>query len=147
LAAHSTEARSGGGFGEGLYSPAWNARTYAECLRQAEDLLFAGRRVLVDASFRRERDRGAFLDLAQRWRIPAALLVCWADASDVRVRLSARQGDASDANWSVYLRTSEEWEDAGRETYPLLHRVVTTGSREEALARAVQVLRQLGLIT
>jgi aminoglycoside phosphotransferase family enzyme/predicted kinase len=147
LAAHSTEARSGGGFGEGLYSPAWNARTYAECLRRAEDLLFAGRRVLVDASFRRERDRRAFLDLAQRWRVPAALLVCWADASDVRERLSARQGDASDANWSVYLRASEEWEDAGRETYPLLHRVVTTGSREEALARAVQVLRQLGLIT
>src|SRR5262249_36109920 len=35
---------------EGIYTPAWTARTHAECLRRAEHALFEGKRVLVDAS-------------------------------------------------------------------------------------------------
>ena len=42
-------------FGEDLYTPVWNERTYAECLRRAEELIFDARRVLIDASFREER--------------------------------------------------------------------------------------------
>src|SRR5262249_6350197 len=38
-------------FREVLYSSDWNERTYVECLRRAEGLLFEGQRVLVDATF------------------------------------------------------------------------------------------------
>src|SRR5262249_44301811 len=31
-------------FGGGIYSPEWNARTYAECLRRAEAIIFQGGR-------------------------------------------------------------------------------------------------------
>src|SRR5262249_46850754 len=34
--------------GEANYSPDWNVRTYASCLSRAEQLLFEGRRVLID---------------------------------------------------------------------------------------------------
>jgi aminoglycoside phosphotransferase family enzyme/predicted kinase len=61
---------------QGLYTPEWTERTYAECLTRAEALLFDGRRVVVDASFRREADRRRFLDAAARWCVPARLLLC-----------------------------------------------------------------------
>ena len=46
-------------FEEGLYTAGWTERTYAECLRRAKELVFEGKRVLVDASFRQEKGRRA----------------------------------------------------------------------------------------
>ena len=57
-------------YGKGIYSREWDERTYAECSRRAESLLFEGRRVLVDASFGREADRRHFLELAARRGVP-----------------------------------------------------------------------------
>ena len=55
LAGRRNQGSAPVGFGEELYAPDWNERTYAECLRRAEDFVFEGRRVLIDASFREER--------------------------------------------------------------------------------------------
>src|SRR5262249_55631567 len=50
----ATAASGPSAFGQGIYTPEWTDRTYAECLRRAEAELFEGRRVLVDASFAAE---------------------------------------------------------------------------------------------
>ena len=63
-------------FGEGIYTSAWTERTYAACLRRAESLLFEGKRVLVDATFREEIQRIVFLGAAGRLSVPAVFLVC-----------------------------------------------------------------------
>src|SRR5690606_28468862 len=44
-------ADHGGEVGEGLYTQAWNDRTYAACLERAAEVCRAGGRALVDASF------------------------------------------------------------------------------------------------
>ena len=130
-------------FGEGIYTREWTDRTYAECLRWAERLLGEGQRVLVDASFAEEVRRRLFLDLGARLAVPAVLLVCRAEADVVRRRLGARQGDASDADWSIYQRVAERWEELGPATR-LAHREIPTGGTpEEALAHAIDVLREL----
>jgi predicted kinase len=67
-----------------IYTPEGTAKTYAECLRRTEELLFAGERVLVDATFREERWRQAFLAAAARWTVPAVLLLCRASPDIVR---------------------------------------------------------------
>src|SRR5262249_9054160 len=41
-------------FGDDIYTPEWDQRTYAECLVRAEYVLFEAGRALVDASFREE---------------------------------------------------------------------------------------------
>ena len=74
-------------FEGGIYSRDWTERTYAECLRRAEGLVFEGKRVLVDASFREEAKRRLFLEAAERWGVPAVLLLCRAEPSTVRERL------------------------------------------------------------
>ena len=67
LAGAADNGRSPSAFGQGVYAAEWTERTYVECLRRAEGLLFEGKRVLVDANFRQEAQRRAFLEAASRW--------------------------------------------------------------------------------
>src|SRR5262249_16260191 len=77
----------GASLSAGIYTSEWTERTYRECLCRAESLLFEGRRVIVDATFRDESQREAFLKMAQRWAVPALWLDCQSDPDSVRQRL------------------------------------------------------------
>jgi aminoglycoside phosphotransferase family enzyme/predicted kinase len=132
-------------FGDGIYTAEWNERTYAECLRRTEGLLFEGRRVLVDANFREEAWRRALLEAATRWGVPGVFLVCQAEPDVVRQRLASRRDDASDADWTVYQKAVETWEEPSPRTRSALQSVRTGGSAEGAVAQAVDVLRLWGL--
>lgn len=145
VAHHDSDQSTAAPFETGLYSPEWSERTYAECLRRAEAGLFEGRRVLVDASFRREADRRHFLDAAARWGVPAFLLVCRAEPDEVRSRLHLRTGDPSDADWSIHLQAAARWEAAGPLTAPIVREIPTGGDPDEALARVLELLRNAGL--
>jgi aminoglycoside phosphotransferase family enzyme/predicted kinase len=132
-------------FGEGIYAAEWTERTYAECLRRSEGLLFEGNRVLVDANFREEAWRRAFLQAATRSGVPGTLLICQAEPTVVGERLASRRGDASDADWPVYLKAAETWEEPGLRTRSALQTVATGGSVEDALSQAIEVLRLRGV--
>jgi predicted kinase len=131
---------------QSLYSPECTERTYAECLRRAEEHLLAGRRVIVDANFRREAQRLPFLEAASRWGVPAVVLLCEAKPETVRERLAARRGDASDADADVYARVAGDWEEPGREVGWVVRRASTDGPPEEGLRRACEVLRVIDLL-
>jgi predicted kinase len=126
------------GFLEGRYAPLVTRRTYEECLRRAESLLFEGRRVVVDATFREDSQRRAFLDAARRWAVPTVFFVCQADPDLSRRRLAERRGDASDADWSVYLRLAEQWEPPGPGISPV--DLPTHGNLEQVVEQALGVL-------
>jgi aminoglycoside phosphotransferase family enzyme/predicted kinase len=130
--------------GEAIYSPEWTERTYAECLRRAGELLFQGRRVLVDATFRDDRRRRDFLAAARAWGAPALILLCEADPEVVQRRLEGRKGDISDADWSVYLRHTQEWQEPGPQTRPFVHRI-PAGDAGQAASLASEALRLAGL--
>jgi predicted kinase len=132
--------------GEGLYSAEWTERTYAECLRRAGELLFEGRRVIVDATFGDESRRQAYLDAARRWAVPAVLFVCEADAATARRRIDARSGDASDATWSVYQHGAERWQPLGHTTRRAAVTVRTEDSPERAEEAALAALRSRQLL-
>jgi aminoglycoside phosphotransferase family enzyme/predicted kinase len=131
--------------GENIYTPEWTAKTYAECLRRAEALLFEGQRVVVDATFREERWRREFLEAAIRWSVPAVLILCRAGSDLVRERLARRRHDVSDADWSVYQSLAQSWQEAGDFTRPYLHEISSEGPVEDMLAQGLAILRALGL--
>jgi predicted kinase len=133
------------GFGQGIYTAEWTKRTYAECLRRAEELLFHGERVLVDANFREENQRQAFLNSATNWGVPAAFLLCETEPDLVRTRLASRSEDVSDADWSVYEKAVETWEELGPETRSRLQVINTEEALEIVLRKTLAELRQLGL--
>lgn len=132
-------------FGEGIYTPEWTERTYAECLRRAEELLFEGKRVLVDANFREDRHRLAFLKAAIRWGVPGAFLACQASPEVVRERLASRPDEVSDADWSVYRRAAQTWEEPGPLTKSVWQVINTDGTHEQVLDTTVAVIQHLGL--
>jgi aminoglycoside phosphotransferase family enzyme/predicted kinase len=135
-----------GGLDRGIYSTEWNQRTYAECLRRAEELLFEGLRVIVDANFRAEDDRRAFLQAALQWGVPGVLLICRASPKVARERLDQRTNDASDADWSVHLLAASSWEAPGPDVQRHTFEIATDGPRADALATATMVLARQGLV-
>jgi aminoglycoside phosphotransferase family enzyme/predicted kinase len=122
--------------GRSIYTPEWSERTYRECWRRADQGLFAGRRVLVDATFSKEHGRRDFLAGARRLGVPAALLICQADREVIRQRLAQRRGDVSDADWAVYEEAERTWEPLGVEA-------VTIHSGE-GVGKALQMLGTMG---
>jgi aminoglycoside phosphotransferase family enzyme/predicted kinase len=89
---------------KGIYSPEFSDRTYARLADCAEVCLLAGISVIVDAAFLDQEDRELFHTLAQRLRVPVAIVACQADPQTLAIRLEERakaRKDASDANLSV----------------------------------------------
>ena len=144
--AGSDHDASNASFASGIYTPQWTERTYSECLRRAEALLFEGQRVVVDASFVAESNRRRFLDLAVRSGVPGVLLLCHADPSVVRTRLESRRDDASDADWTIYLEAARRWEEPGPDTRGTVREIDTGADAPVALARALEILHEQGLI-
>ncbi len=94
-----------------LYESAHTERTYAACLARADAMLFEGKRVLLDATFRgAARRAGPWSSSRRRRRVPVLGVVCEARPETVRARLAARTGDASDATWETYLGQRGGWE-------------------------------------
>ena len=132
--------------GSDIYSADWTEQTYQELARRADALLGQGRRVLVDASFRRDQRRRQFFDLARRLSVPALVLECRADPAVVRSRLQQRHGDASDADWAVYQLTAGEWEPASHPVSKRHHLVDSGAALATALRQAEAILRHAGLL-
>lgn len=145
LAGLSPDADAAAEFGEGIYTPEWSDRTYAACREAARRGLFRGERVLVDASFRSEERRLAFLETGRRWGVPVLWLVCRADEATVRERLRAPRGGSTDAGWEIYGRAAESWEEPGEAMRRVTRTVSTDGPRAAARDRALAHLREAGL--
>lgn len=83
------------------YTARKNAETYGEMLRLARRLLAAGRPVVLDAVFLGASSRGAAQRVARDARVPFCGVWLQGRPEELRVRLAARAGDASDADASV----------------------------------------------
>jgi predicted kinase len=136
---------SPGAFGVGLYTPNWNQRVYSECLRRAEDGLFEGKRVLIDATFREQAHSRLFLAAARRWAIPFCLIHCQADPAIARARLAARRGDASDADVAIHAELARRWEPPDPPTRELARTIDTSGTRSQSLVQALALLHEFRL--
>jgi predicted kinase len=102
--------------------------------------------VLVDATFREDRRRREFLQMATGCGLPAILLRCRSEPEAVRGRLAARRGDASDADWKFYLRAAAEWELESETVARATHEIATDGTLDETLEHTQEVLLQVGLV-
>lgn len=142
LAGIPAHTKAAGPVNAGIYTPEWTGRTYAECRARAEKLLFAGERVLIDATFMEEQHRRSMLQMARDWGVRGLFFVCETPAKIVRARLAARTGDPSDADWVVYQSACERWEEPGLDTTRQLYRLDTSAPVEMAVEQALGVLRE-----
>ncbi|OWU72264.1 bifunctional aminoglycoside phosphotransferase/ATP-binding protein [Marinibacterium profundimaris] len=108
---------------------------YDRMLARGEALLAAGHSVILDATFMDEAERQAAAKLAARAGVPFAGIWLEAPEEMLRERVTARQGDASDADAGVVAR------QMARDTGPLDWARVDAGGDMEAMeAQARRVL-------
>ena len=88
----------------GIYTPEATARTYARLLDLARGLLAAGWPVIVDAAFLKRAERDSFSALATGLGIGFSILASEAEPEELRRRLLARSGDASEATVAILDR-------------------------------------------
>jgi uncharacterized protein len=113
LAGVPVTGRSQDGYDQGIYSSAFNEATYKELLQRAEKALVSGKSVLVDATFRRERDRDAFRRLALGLGAGFHLLETDCPEGLIKERLERRRLDpaeVSDGRWELFPRQLAEFE-------------------------------------
>ncbi|MCA9491395.1 MAG: AAA family ATPase, partial [Myxococcales bacterium] len=125
----------------GAYDLGSRERVYGASFRRAGALLSAGKRVVVDASFTRDAWRVELLELAARYGVPCSFVRCIAPDSVVEERLSHRTGDASDADFQVFLKAL--WERESARTAPLVNVVGTGVSLDEVRERVAQLASEL----
>ena len=128
-----------------IYSADQTQRIYDECWSRARRRLLAGARVIVDATFQLESNRQKFLQLAIDCGVRSVWLECTAPADTVQRRLAERQGDASDADWSVYEIVRKQWEPPSEFTERFHEVIATDEGAGSALTIACSKLRPLGL--
>ncbi len=145
-----------GGFSEGLYSPAWNARVYQTMLDQASALLASGRSVILDATFARRAYRHAAAQEAAMYGANLVFIECQAPreltlqrlASRWQARLAQQPGlasAASDARPELYDEQVEIWQPFYAEEEPATeHLVVSTASAPDLadILNALSIPRQ-----
>lgn len=131
--------------GEGIYTDEWSERTYEACLEQVEELLFRGDRALVEASFADAERRRRFLETAQTLGVSARFLICEADSETVRDRLADREGDVSDADWSVYQHMADDWDPLDAAMARRTSHVDTERPPEATADAALDLLRDADL--
>lgn len=129
----------------GIYTHAWNDRTYGECRDRARAILEAGGRVVVDASFKEERRREELLAVARACGARAHLLICVAPPEAVRARLAQRHDDPSDADWTIYAHAARTWEPLGPVSASVASMVETERPHEETVATALDDLSACGM--
>lgn len=129
----------------GIYTHAWNDRTYGECLARAERVIEAGGRAIVDASFKEERRRSEFVAHAQSLGARVRILCCVASPDAIRTRLAERTHDPSDADWHIYEHAVRTWDPYGDATRPWVTDIDTQGPHDDTVEHALAQLRRDGL--
>lgn len=130
----------------GIYARLWTERTYAELLKRAEHLLWQGERVLIDANFREQGLRMPFFDAAVKWGVRVLFIHCSTTPEVARARLTARRGDASDADWGIYQQLAQSWQPVPQACQNMVQSIDTSGSIEMNQQQLCEALHHAGLL-
>ncbi len=114
LAGLSATTRCAEGVGQGIYSPAFTARTYQAMLERAREDLRHGRAgVVLDGSYSRRSERARVLELAAGLGVEVRFVLCSCSDAEVLRRLELRARDpqaVSDGRWEIYLAQKERFQ-------------------------------------
>ncbi|GGR84137.1 hypothetical protein GCM10010269_24110 [Streptomyces humidus] len=139
LAGIPAEQSASAGYGEGLYTAEWTARTYAALLDRAAALLSAGESVVLDATWSDAAQREAVRRVAERTSADLVALHCHVPQDVSAARLSTRASGPSDAGLDIAAAMA-----AREPAWPEAVAVDTGGPLESAVARALAAVRPWG---
>ncbi|GMR06118.1 MAG: AAA family ATPase [Gammaproteobacteria bacterium] len=98
------------GINKGIYDEETSRKTYNHLRRLSEDILLAGKSVIVDGAFLQSKQRKKFAQLASILGMPYRIIDCHAERRILKQRISERQmygNDASEASLNVLYNQQE----------------------------------------
>jgi aminoglycoside phosphotransferase family enzyme/predicted kinase len=113
LAGIPPTSRATADYGGGIYSEAFNRRTYITMLAEAEERIRKRRGVILDATFRHADERRLALEAAARAGVRTLFVECRAPVAVALERIAQRErrgGEISDANAAIYARQLKDFE-------------------------------------
>ena len=135
-------------FEEGIYSPEISRLTYARLFTRAAKYLRAGRSVILDASFKRQKDRLQAQQTAADFGARFLVLECTCREQTARERLTQRLDDRrepSDGRWELFQTQKQDYEPIQEFSSEILVRIDTdkpeSKCREQSLADIIRRLR------
>ncbi|MFF4562028.1 AAA family ATPase [Streptomyces sp. NPDC001435] len=140
LAGIPAEQSAAAGYGEGLYTPEWTAKTYATLLDRAAALMSCGESVVLDATWSDAGQRAAALRMAERTSADLVALHCHVPDEVSVARLNTRATGPSDAGPDIAAAMA-----AREPPWPEAVAVDTSGPLESAVARALATVRPWGI--
>jgi aminoglycoside phosphotransferase family enzyme/predicted kinase len=103
-----------------LYSKAMTEKVYQQLLDLAALVVKSGFNVILDAKFDRVSWRSPIVELALREQLSLTIIHCDAPIEVLTKRLQSRRGDISDANETLLLLQTLDWEDFTESEDPLV---------------------------
>ena len=128
------------GYGQGIYTPEWTGRTYAELCLRAAALLGRGESVVLDASFSRSRDRDLAAEVAAHTHAVPVPLRCTAATAVLTARLRQRRPGVSDADQHIATRIAADADPWPQATVVYTDRT-PDDSPEQAVRRVLEQVR------
>jgi len=139
LAGIPAEQSAAAGYGEGLYTPEWTARTYATLLDRAAALLSAGESVVLDATWSDTTQREAARRVAERTSADLVALRCHVPDDVSADRLRTRASGPSDADLDIAAAMA-----AREPAWPEAIALDTRGPLDSVVTRALAAVRPWG---
>jgi hypothetical protein len=133
-------------FGEGIYSDDISRRTYDKAYELATSQIKRGKPVIIDASFKRRREREKAMNLAKKLDVPFYVIESTCREEIVKKRLDKRmkeKDNASDGRWEIFLEQKKDFDEIS-ELSAENHFVIDTSENQElARQEIVQKIRNL----
>lgn len=117
------------------YGDGERQQVYEEMFRRARARLERGGEVILDATFEKRRNRDQAAAVAGAVGAEFEIFEVTCSEEETRKRLAARSGDASDADWSVYLRSRAAFEPLAEPRVT----IDTSGTRAEVEAEVARL--------
>lgn len=116
-----------------LYSQAMTEKVYQSLQDFASLVIKSGFNVILDAKFDQEQWRSPMVEWALRERLSVTIIHCDAPIEVLTKRLQSRRGDVSDANETLLLLQTLDWEDFTEAEDPLVFYLDTSAVEEDHL--------------
>lgn len=126
-------------FGRGIYAEGISEKTYEKALEQAGMNLRKGKAVIIDASFKKRRDREQARAVAGQCLADFFVVECVCPEPVIRKRLEKRLADrseASDGRWEIFEAQKSDFEKITESEGPS-HLIADTSLPPETVAQAV----------
>ena len=134
-------------FGKGIYSDDISRQTYDRAMEIASEKIKNGKSIIIDASYKRMKDRLNAYEAAKKLSAGFYLLECTCPEEIIKARLERRKlnhAEVSDGRWEIYLAQKANFEQISE--LPEEHHMVidTSLDREAYLDKLIRRLKRMG---